>query len=67
MFILQVSIFQIQSDTTSLYVSWSGDVTVAPPGGQDEDTVELNGLMANKTGFRHGQRVRSIMPHCYYV
>ena len=66
MFILQVSVFQIQSDTASLYVSWSGDVTVAALGGQDEDTVELNGLMANKTGFRHGQQVRFFMSRYYH-
>jgi len=55
--ILQVSIFQLQSETASLFVSWSGDVTVPPPGGQDEDFVELNGLLANKSGFVHGEKV----------
>ena len=55
--VFQVSIFQLQSETASLFVSWSGDVTVPPPGGQDEDFVELNGLMANKAGFVHGEKV----------
>ena len=59
--IFQGSIFQLQSDTASLFVSWSGDVTMVPPGGQDEDIVELNGLMANKAGFRHGQQVCMIV------
>ncbi|KAI0239260.1 hypothetical protein LSAT2_010005 [Lamellibrachia satsuma] len=64
------SIFQLQSDTASLFVSWSGDVTMVPPGGQDEDIVELNGLMANKAGFRHGQQVMltavpaTVVPSC---
>ena len=55
--IFQVSIFQLQRETASLFVSWSGDVIVPPPGGQDEDFVELNDLMASKAGFVHGVKV----------
>ncbi|XP_013388893.1 peroxisome biogenesis factor 1-like [Lingula anatina] len=52
----KLQVFQLQSQSGRIaYVSWSGGLTTGTPGSQD--TIELNGLYADKLGFKVGEEV----------
>ena len=48
--------FEAESGSGKVYLSWSGDLTDVQSTGQDE-TIDVNGLFGNKLGWKHGQQV----------
>ncbi|XP_041483550.1 peroxisome biogenesis factor 1-like [Lytechinus variegatus] len=55
----EVSVFELQwGDSGKGYLSWSGEIGRSSLGASNNDaSIQINGLLGNKLGLRHGQEV----------